>query len=301
MKKSCAHVFRITPLAKWMFLLLIAIFLGIYVYFYTYMTAWPEPVIDYYGADMVLQHPDHLLDGSLIHLETGAISYANGSLSYNGDIDHELALGLQRAFSDIQQMNRSQVTIDISSYGGSQRAMEYIIALIKKQKFTVITRVYRGGHCESACLGLFLAGGERYADSEAKFMFHSSSLGSPHSAFAQKFFSSIKPAADFFTGNYEKFCATRPLNEFKNLCAISYARELRVLLPSSTIFSESARDEEFAHGKMFFWSGQEVVNQEPDFATLKDIPLTGYDEWFLAKRASLKASTPADGERQKQQ
>lgn len=95
-------------------------------------------------------------------------------VSVRGVITPSSADAIERQLDDGES---DTILLDLDSDGGDVAAGQRVIAAIERAKLRahVVTRVRR--NCQSMCVAVFLAGTERLADTNARFMLHGVSAG----------------------------------------------------------------------------------------------------------------------------
>ncbi len=88
-------------------------------------------------------------------------------------VDAPMAYRFETAFAEWKHRAR-RIVIELDSPGGALGEGRSVIEAIGRMKATHIveTRVAAGATCASMCVPIFLAGQERVAGAEARFMFH---------------------------------------------------------------------------------------------------------------------------------
>lgn len=94
-------------------------------------------------------------------------------LSWSGTVDGKMVSSFDDALARYAR-DRRPIRIELNSGGGNVGAGKVLIERIKQARKTrrIDTVVARGALCASMCVPVYLAGEQRFAHKDARFMFH---------------------------------------------------------------------------------------------------------------------------------
>ncbi len=101
-------------------------------------------------------------------------------LHWTGTVRYEMHRRIQEKFDPVKSHVKA-VVLRLSSCGGSAEAMKRAIDVLRriKQTHNLLTVVWRGGTCASACIPIFLQGSRRTAARTSIWLFHEASRHGP--------------------------------------------------------------------------------------------------------------------------